>query len=81
MRRFIALFLLIIAFTGIAVAQHMSDDQVVQYVKDAQKQGKSQKEMTTELMRRGVTKEQVERIKTRYEESQGEENRASGLLA
>ena len=81
MRRFIALFLLIIAFTGIAVAQHMSDDQVVQYVKDAQKQGKSQKEMTTELMRRGVTKEQVERIKTRYEESQGEENRATSVAA
>lgn len=62
MRRFITLFFLIFTLSGVAVAQQMSDDQVVQYVKDAQKMGKTQKQITTELMRRGVTKEQVERI-------------------
>lgn len=77
MRRFIALFFLIFTLSGIAVAQQMSDDQVIQYVKDSQRQGTSQQQMTTELMKRGVTKEQVERIKTRYEESQGGENRAT----
>ena len=52
------------------MAQQMSDEQVVQYVKDAQKTGKSQREITVELMRRGVTKEQVERIKEKYENAQ-----------
>ena len=37
MRRFITLFFLIFTLSGVAVAQQMSDDQVVQYVKDAQK--------------------------------------------
>ena len=31
--------------------------------------GKNQKQITTELMRRGVTKEQVERIQKKYENS------------
>ena len=44
-----------------------SFDLVRQYVKDAQKMGKTQKQITTELMRRGVTKEQVERIQEKYE--------------
>lgn len=33
MRRFITLFFLIFTLSGVAVAQQMSDDQVVQYVK------------------------------------------------
>lgn len=37
MRRFITLFFLIFTLSGVAVAQQMSDDQVVQYVKDAQR--------------------------------------------
>ena len=52
------------------MAQQMSDEQVVQYVKDAQKTGKSEREITVELMRRGVTKEQVERIQEKYENAQ-----------
>lgn len=69
MRRFITLFFLIFTLSGVALAQQMSDDQVVQYVKDGQKMGKTQKQMTTELMRRGVTREQVERIQKKYEAS------------
>ena len=44
----------------------MSDDQVIQYVKEANKSGKSQKQISTELLRRGVTKEQVTRIQQKY---------------
>lgn len=69
MRRLIALFFLIFTLSGVAFAQQMSDDQVVQYVKSAQQMGKTQKQITTELMRRGVTKEQVERIQKKYEDS------------
>ncbi len=70
MHRFITLFLFISLFTGMAMAQQMSDDQVVQYLKEAQTQGKSQKQMTIELMRNGVTTEQIDRLKAKYEESQ-----------
>lgn len=62
MRRLIALFFLIFTLSGMAVAQKMSDEQVIQYVKSARQMGKTQKEVTAELMRRGITKEQVERI-------------------
>lgn len=74
MRRFIALFFLIFTLGGVAFAQQMSDDQVVQYVKNAQQLGKSQKQITTELMRRGVTREQVERIQKKYEGQQQSED-------
>ena len=69
MRRLIALCCLMVVFLGQAVAQQMTDEQVIEYVKQAQAAGKSQKQMTTELLRRGVTKEQVLRIKEIYEES------------
>ena len=42
MRRFITLFFLTFTLTGAVMAQ-MSDDQVIQYVKDGQKSGKNQK--------------------------------------
>ena len=70
MRRLFTLFFLLLLFCGAAMAQQMSDEQVVQYVKDAQKTGKSEREITVELMRRGVTREQVERIKEKYENAQ-----------
>ncbi|ADV44743.1 SLBB domain-containing protein [Bacteroides helcogenes] len=69
MHRLITLFFLICTLSGVAVAQQMSDDQVIQYVKSAQQMGKNQKQITTELMRRGVTKEQVGRIQQKYENS------------
>lgn len=83
MRRLIALFFSIFILVGGVMAQQMSDDQVVQYVKEAQRTGKSQKQMTTELLRRGVTKEQVARIQKKYAEhstaADGVENKLSQL--
>lgn len=76
MRRLFTLLFILSLFCGTAWAQQMSDDQVIQYVKDAQKAGKTQKEITIELMRRGVTKEQVERIKEKYEQSQADGQQA-----
>ena len=51
MRRLITLFFLVFTLSGVAFAQQMSDDQVVQSVKSAQQMGKNQKQITTELMR------------------------------
>ena len=72
MRRCITLLIFALTLSGVAMAQQLSDDQVIQYVKTAQSQGKSQTQMTTELLRKGVTREQIERIKTKYEAGQGE---------
>lgn len=69
MRRVLFLILCLFIFFGSAYAQRMSDEQVVEYVKQAQAAGKSQKQMTAELLRRGVTREQVLRIKDKYENS------------
>ena len=52
--------------TGIACAQ-MTDAQVIEAVKSAQAQGKSQDEIILMLSQKGVTKEQVLRIKENYE--------------
>lgn len=72
MRRLITLFFLMFTLAGVAVAQQMSDDQVIRYVKNAQQMGKTQKQIVAELMRRGVTKEQVERIQKEQEEKQAQ---------
>ena len=61
------------------MAQQMSDDQVIQYVKEANKSGKSQKQITTELLRRGVTKEQVSRIQQKYSESNTVSNKSNEM--
>lgn len=79
MRRLITLFFLIFVLSGVVMAQQMSDDQVIQYVKEANKSGKSQKQITTELLRRGVTKEQVSRIQQKYSESNTVSNKSNEI--
>lgn len=67
MRRLITLFFWAFIIGGTVMAQQMSDDQVIQYIQNAQKAGKAEKQIVSELMRRGITKEQVERIRENYE--------------
>ena len=68
-----AIFALVMLLAGATASARMTDDQVVAYVKTATAQGKSQQQIGKELIARGVTPEQVERLRTRYEESQGTE--------
>ena len=70
MHRLVTLFFLLTFYCGMVYAQQMTDDQVIQYVQNAQKAGKSQQEMAAELMRRGVTKEQLTRIQNNYQSGQ-----------
>lgn len=67
---------LMMLFVGAAYAQ-MSDDAVVAYVKEGLAAGKSQDEMVKELAARGVTREQAERLKTKYEDAQSGQNQAA----
>lgn len=52
----------------------MTDKQVMEYVETGMKQGKSQQQIATELGRRGVTREQAERVKKLYEQSKKNSN-------
>ena len=63
---FSALTFLILGFSSL-VAQTMSDNQVLEYVKEGIRQGKEQKQMASELARKGVTQEQAVRVKQLYE--------------
>ena len=61
------LLVLVLSSTPLLMAQTMSDQQVLEYVKEGIKQGKEQKQMAAELARKGVTKEQAIRVKELYE--------------
>lgn len=74
MYKFISLLILALTLSVAVSAQQMSDDQVIQYLKEAQTLGKTQNQITTELLRKGVTMEQVERIKTRLESESKQTN-------
>ena len=57
------LFILLLGVFSPLMAQTMSDSQVLEYVKDGIRQGKEQKQLASELARKGVTKEQAMRVK------------------
>lgn len=59
------------------VSAKMTDEQVVSYVKQATAQGKSQQQIGKELLARGVTSDQVERLKARFESEQGAQTTTS----
>ena len=63
----ILLFCLMLG-SGSLMAQSMSDSQVLEYAKDGIRQGKEQKQLASELARKGVTKEQAMRVKQLYEQ-------------
>lgn len=66
-RIWILLFYALLAASG-ANAQAMSDDEVMNYVKSGVKQGKSQQTLYKELVARGVSTSQMQRIKDKYEQ-------------
>ena len=71
-RKLLPAFLTVSAmfFFSLSAQAQMSDDAVVSYVKEGMAAGKSQQEMIAELAKRGVTREQAERLKARFEQDQ-----------
>ena len=57
--------------SGISSYAQMSDEAVVKYALEGRQSGKSDQQIGKELLARGVTPEQVERLKQKYEDSQG----------
>lgn len=69
---FAALLLFLLAGSVPAQAQ-MSDEAVARYAMEAKQAGKSDQQIGKELLAKGVTPEQAERLKKKYEASQGSE--------
>ena len=66
------LFLSIVTLAGsLTASAQMTDDAVIEYVKDGMANGKSQNDMIKELAAKGVTKAQAQRIKEAMEKEQG----------
>lgn len=65
-------YLLSICFTLCALLAYgqMSDEAVIRYAKEGLQQGKSQQQIGKELLLRGVTRDQIERLREQYETEQ-----------
>lgn len=57
--------------TTVLAQSSMSDEQVMAYVQQATAAGKNQKVIAQELALKGVNRQQLERIKKKYEQSKG----------
>lgn len=67
--RIILFFFLLMAAP--AMAQTMSDAEVLEYLKQGSQQGKDQQQIAVELARKGVTQEQARRVKEMYQKQMG----------
>lgn len=73
MKKILSILTFSLLFATSILAQSMSDNQVIEYVKSATEAGKSQKQIMMELAARGVSRAQAERIKENYEDKQASE--------
>jgi len=72
MKRILLIAAVLLCSVGASsVYAQMTDDQVVEYVKSALSSGKSQEQISQELLLRGVSREQAERIRARVQSQQG----------
>lgn len=72
MKRYILSVLMLLSFSLAVSAQStMTDSQVMDYVMKEQAAGTSQSQIVTKLMQKGVTIDQIRRIKNKYEREQG----------
>ncbi|MDE6085709.1 MAG: hypothetical protein K2G40_04840, partial [Muribaculaceae bacterium] len=69
MRRAILAIMATFALSAFA----MTDNEVIAYIKQQMAAGKTEQQIGKELMAKGVTPEQAERIKTLYNSRQGSE--------
>ncbi len=70
-RKFFVLLCLTIGLTSTVMAQSMTDQQVINYARQQAAAGVSQREIATQLLRRGVTMQQLQRIQQRMQQDNG----------
>ena len=62
------LFLILSLFASDAFAQ-MTDEQIIEYIREADEAGKDESQIGKELLAKGVSVNQVQQLKTKYESS------------
>ena len=67
MKRLFIMISMIVAMAGNAIAQSMSDDQVIAFVVKEQQKGTSQSQIVTKLMQQGVTIDQIRKVRQKVE--------------
>ncbi len=68
MKKIYLAILSLVLSTTVALAQSsMTDEQIVSYVMEQQAKGTSQSEIVTQLMKRGVTIDQIRKLKDKYD--------------
>lgn len=68
MKRYIFSMLLLMACATVSLAQSsMSDQDIVEFVMKEQSKGTAQAQIVTKLMQRGVTIDQIRRVRNKYE--------------
>ena len=65
------LLVLSLLLTTLLTQAQMSDIQVMQYVQREMKNGSSQSQIATKLMQKGVTMQQLQRVRSQYEKLNG----------
>ncbi|MBO5750118.1 MAG: hypothetical protein J6R36_04135, partial [Bacteroidaceae bacterium] len=70
-KKFLFIFVTVL-MPCVLMAQSMSDDKVVQFVLDEQEKGASQQDIASQLLKKGVTAEQLRRVRKKYEAEKGQ---------
>jgi len=65
MRKYLVLSLLL--FSGLSAFAQMSEDKIIEYVQEQQAKGVSQEQIVYNLNRKGVTVQQLQRMREKYE--------------
>ena len=68
MRKYLVLSFLL--FSGLSAFAQMSEDRIIQYVQEQQAKGVPQEQIVYELNQRGVTLQQLQRMREKYEKQQ-----------
>lgn len=68
MRKYLVLSLFL--FTGLTAFAQMSEDKIIQYVQEQQAKGVPQEQIVFDLNKRGVTIQQLQRMREKYEKQQ-----------
>ena len=83
MKKYVLFFVMLLS-VQMAVAQGMSDQQVIQFITAESKAGTSQAQIVTKLMQRGVKIDQIRRLRNQYDKqisSQGLSKAADGAVS
>ena len=70
MKRYLFSLWMLLAMASTAMAQSMTDQQVMEFYIEQRQQGVSQQQIVTKLMQRGVNVQQLQRIRKKYEQQQ-----------